>query len=143
MATVIVLDEALTSTQQGAGFGIRISQRTERILFGSAFIPALFAAWELVTVLGVEPPIVLPSPQGVIGAFGTLFSSPDVWADFAASGAELLYGFALAAAVGIAAGLLIGWYPRLGYFFDPFINFLYACLALPLGRSWSSGSGSG
>ncbi len=46
---------------------------------------------------------------------------------------SLLYGLGLAAAVGISAGLLIGWYPRLGYFVDPFINFLYAIPRVALG----------
>lgn len=62
-----------------------------------------------------------------------MFSSPDVWENFAASGQELFYGLALAAVVGIAAGLAIGWYPRLGYFLDPFINFLYAVPRVALG----------
>ena len=69
----------------------------------------------------------------MVAAFGSLFSSSDIWADFAASGKELFYGFALAALVGIAVGLLIGWYPRLGYFFDPFVNFLYAIPRVALG----------
>ncbi|HUZ71474.1 MAG TPA: ABC transporter permease [Stellaceae bacterium] len=94
---------------------------------------ALFAAWELVTALGVEPPIVLPAPADVVGAFGEMFSSPDIWADFAASGQELLYGFALAAAVGIVVGLVIGWYVRLGYLVEPFVTFLYAIPRVALG----------
>ena len=69
----------------------------------------------------------------MIGAFGGLFSSSEIWPDLAASGKELLYGYSLAAAIGIAAGLAIGWYPRLGYFFDPFINFLYAIPRVALG----------
>ena len=132
MAIVIPLDESGVPIRQ-RGSGYRISQRAERILYGSVFILALFALWECVTVLRLEPPIVLPSPQGVVAAFGTLFSSPDVWSDFAASGEELLYGLALATAVGIVAGLVIGWYPRLGYFFDPFINFLYAVPRVAVG----------
>jgi ABC-type nitrate/sulfonate/bicarbonate transport system permease component len=108
-------------------------QRAERIVFGTAFIAALFVAWESVTALGVEPAIILPSPANVVGAFQRLLASPDLWADFAASGQELLYGFALAAAVGIAAGLAIGWYPRVGYFADPLVSFLYAVPRVALG----------
>jgi NitT/TauT family transport system permease protein len=68
-----------------------------------------------------------------VKAFGGIFSSPEVWADFAASGMELIYGFALAAIVGITAGIVIGWYPRVGYFFDPFLNLLYATPRVALG----------
>ncbi|HEY7302240.1 MAG TPA: ABC transporter permease [Xanthobacteraceae bacterium] len=132
MATV-ALDESGTPARLRVASFARLGQRTERIVFGTAFLAALFIAWESVTALGIEPPIILPSPAGVVGAFGRLFSSPDVWADFAASGQELLYGFVLAAAVGITLGLAIGWYPRLGYFFDPFISFLYAIPRVALG----------
>ena len=122
MATVI-LDEARPRKRQGiAAWPIRLGPRTERIVFGTVFMLALLALWELVAALGIEPPIILPSPGAVVSAFAGLFSAPDIWADFAASGQELLYGFALATAVGITAGLVIGWYPRLGYFVDPFIN---------------------
>lgn len=133
MTTIVLLDESGAPARQAPSLSLHLGQRTERFLFGSVFILALFAAWEAVTLLGLEPPIVLPSPQGVVEAFSTLFSSPDVWANFAASGQELLYGFALATLVGITAGLLIGWYPRLGYFFDPFLNFLYAVPRVAIG----------
>jgi NitT/TauT family transport system permease protein len=132
MAT-IVLDETGAPRRQGGAWQARVAPRTERIVLGTAFIVVVLVVWEAVTALAIEPPIILPSPADVIGAFRDLFSSSDIWADLAASGQELLYGFALAAVVGIAAGLFIGWYPRVGYFFDPFINLLYAIPRVALG----------
>jgi NitT/TauT family transport system permease protein len=132
MAT-IVLDQSGAPKRQGRSLFPRLGERTERILLGTAFIAVLFIGWQTVTSLGLEPPILLPSPADVVTAFRSLFSSSDIWADLAASGKELLYGFGLAAFVGIGAGLAIGWYPRLGYFFDPFINFLYAIPRVALG----------
>lgn len=135
MATVISL--ARDSEEPGALLvrqpGSRIGRRAERLVLGTIFMVALFAAWDMVAALGLEPPIVLPSPADVFGAFGDLFSAPDIWADFAASGQELLYGFALAAAVGIVLGLAIGWYTRLGDLVDPFVTFLYAIPRVALG----------
>ncbi|MGH7069559.1 MAG: ABC transporter permease [Acetobacteraceae bacterium] len=110
-----------------------MSPRTERIVLGTGFMVALLALWALVTALGVEPPIILPSPAGVVSAFDSLFSSSDIWPDFAVSGHELLYGLGLAVTVGIGAGLAIRWYPRLGYLVDPFVNFLYAIPRVALG----------
>ena len=133
MAMVVLLDENAAPRRQGGALAARVGPRTERIVLGTVFMVALFAAWELVTALGVEPPILLPSPGAVVDAFGQMFSSPDVWENFAASGQELFYGLSLAAVVGITAGLAIGWYPRLGYFVDPFINFLYAVPRVALG----------
>jgi ABC-type nitrate/sulfonate/bicarbonate transport system permease component len=132
MATII-LDDSGAPVRQSSNLFAAMGQRTERIALGSVFIAILFFAWHFVTALGVEPPILLPSPAGVVAAFQTLFSSSDIWADLAESGKELFYGFGLAALVGVAAGLAIGWYPRLGYFFDPFISFLYAIPRVALG----------
>lgn len=132
MATVI-LDDSGTPRRRGSALAARMGQSTERIVLGTAFIAVLFVVWDLVTALGIEPPIILPSPAGVASALRGLFSSSDIWADFAASGKELCYGLALAAAVGVAAGLAIGWYTRLGYFVDPLISFLYAVPRVALG----------
>jgi ABC-type nitrate/sulfonate/bicarbonate transport system permease component len=128
----IILDNSEAPRRRAAlreWFGSRV----ERITLGTAFIVLLFIAWQLATVLGLEPPIILPSPASVIAAFRDLFSSSDIWSDFAASGKELLYGYTLAALVGITVGLAIGWYQRLGYFVDPFVNFLYAVPRVALG----------
>ena len=132
MATIVVVNQSAVGAAPGA-LRVGLSERVQRIVYGSAFIVLLFFAWELATRLGLEPPIILPSPASVAGAFRTLFSSADVWFDFKASGQELLYGYALAAIVGISAGLAVGWYRRMGYFFDPFINFLYAVPRVALG----------
>jgi NitT/TauT family transport system permease protein len=134
MASTVILDDAGAAKGQG-GAMLRAGPRTERIVLGTAFIVIVFVIWELVTALGIQPPIILPSPWAVVDALKNLFTSPesDIWADFAASGSELFYGLGLAAVVGIAAGLLIGWYPRVGYFFDPFINLLNAIPRVALG----------
>lgn len=132
MATV-TLDEAGGKQRGVSAWFERLGLRTQRVVCGTSFMLALLVIWQLVAALGIEPPIILPSPGNVVRAFVGLFSSSDIWADFAASGQELLYGFALAAAVGISAGLVIGWYPKLGYFVDPFINFVYAVPRVALG----------
>jgi NitT/TauT family transport system permease protein len=132
MATTLILDDAGVPRRQRSAIA-RVGQRTERLVLGAAFIVIVLAVWQVVTALGLEPPIILPSPAAVVKAFGGIFSSPEVWADFAASGMELIYGFALAAIVGITAGIVIGWYPRVGYFFDPFLNLLYATPRVALG----------
>jgi NitT/TauT family transport system permease protein len=113
--------------------GARRGGRFERIALGAVFMLGLLAAWEIVAALGLEPPILIPSPAGVIAAFRDMFSTPEIWTDFTASGQELLYGFAMAAVVGIVLGLLIGWYIRLGYLVEPFVNFLYAIPRVALG----------
>ncbi len=104
----------------------RVDNRTERMLFGTGAVIVVLGIWEVLAALRVEPSILLPGPGDVIGAFRDMFSSSSIWVDLRASGEELLYGFLLAAGVGILLGLAIGWYRRVGYIFDPFINFFYA-----------------
>lgn len=104
----------------------RQDNKVERVVLGTAAVVAILVVWELLTVLKVKPPIILPGPADVITAFRHMFSTSTIWTDLAASGEELLYGFLLATVVGIPAGLIIGWYRRIGYIFDPLVNFLYA-----------------
>lgn len=125
MTTIILQDSELGGLRP-AGAGARIGDRAQRWLLGGFFLVVLFSAWELEAALGLEPAILLPSPAEVASAFRDFFASSEVWADFAASGQEFLYGFGLAAVVGIVLGLVTGWYRRLGYLLDPCIAFFYA-----------------
>jgi ABC-type nitrate/sulfonate/bicarbonate transport system permease component len=124
--TTVILDDSDIAGGRAVGAASRFSERTQRFVLGGLFLVVLFAAWEIEAALRLEPAILLPSPGDVATAFGDMFTTPDIWADFAASGQEFLYGFGLAAVVGIVCGLGIGWYLRLGYLVDPFITFLYA-----------------
>ena len=111
----------------------RAESRTEKYVLGTVAVIVVIGVWELLSVLRVEPAILLPGPGDVIDAFGQMFTSDTIWQDLGASGAELLYGFALAAVIGIPAGILLGWYRRVGYLFDPFVNFFYSIPRIALG----------
>lgn len=111
----------------------RTDSRTEKYLLGTVAVVVLIGVWELLAALRIEPVILLPGPGDVIGAFGQMFTSDTIWQDLGASGAELLYGLALAAVIGIPAGMLLGWYRRVGYLFDPIVNFFYSIPRIALG----------
>jgi ABC-type nitrate/sulfonate/bicarbonate transport system permease component len=127
---------ATTSTRTGSPATAKIrvvrprddrpDNRRMRIALGTLAVLVAFGIWELLTILQVQPRILLPNPADVVNAFKEIFASPTVGADFAASGKELLYGYVLAVVVGIVFGLLIGWYRPVGYLLDPFVNFAYA-----------------
>jgi ABC-type nitrate/sulfonate/bicarbonate transport system permease component len=125
MTTVSLQDSEISGLRPTRAVS-SVGERTQRIVLGGLFLVALVGLWELEAAFDLEPAILLPSPGEVLGAFGDLFASPDLWADVAASGQEFIYGFALAAVVGVALGLAIGWYVRLGYLVDPFVMFIYA-----------------
>ena len=75
---------------------------------------ALFGVWLAVAEAGLVPARVLPGPDGVAIAFLRLVQDP--FAGFTlqqhllSSVLRFGYGFALAVAVGIPLGLLMGWY---------------------------------
>jgi NitT/TauT family transport system permease protein len=104
----------------------RPDDRRVRIALGTLAVIVAFGIWELLTILKVQPRILLPNASDVVNAFKQIFTSPTVGADFAASGKELVYGYVLAVVVGVIAGLLIGWYRPIGYVLDPFVNFAYS-----------------
>lgn len=98
----------------------------ERRLIGTGAVIVAIAIWELVALARIKPALILPGPVDVINAFRDLFSTGAIWTDLATSAQELLIGLGLATVIGLPLGLLIGWYDRVAYALNPFVNFLYA-----------------
>ncbi|MFF2297907.1 ABC transporter permease [Arthrobacter sp. NPDC058127] len=97
----------------------------EQKLWGIGAVVVAIILWAVAA--GIQhKKLLLPGPADVIQAFADLFSSGDIWIDLWTSAQELLVGLALAVLIGLPLGLLIGWYRRVGWALDPFINFLYA-----------------
>jgi NitT/TauT family transport system permease protein len=104
----------------------RRAGRAEAWLLGGGAVIIFFAAWQLVTAAHVFQALFLPGPGDVAKSLGTYVASDSFRVDIATSGEELGVGFGLSILVGVPMGLLIGWYRRLRYILDPFINFLYS-----------------
>lgn len=80
-------------------------------LLGLLPILALLGLWQAVVSAGVYPPVLLPSPAKVAGAF--VQWGPVIAANALASLGRVALGVSLAFLVGVPAGLLIGRYPML------------------------------
>ena len=68
-----------------------------------------------------------------------LFSSGEIYNDLYVSGIELFWGYLLSAAVAVPFGIMVGWYKKTSYIFDPFINAMNATprvALLPLVIIW-------
>lgn len=114
-------------------------QRYEALIIGTVAVAIFFMAWQGVASARIWSRLFLPGPVDVWGAFVELVQDGELATDIAVSAQEFAIGYALAALVGIPFGLLLGWYPRLRYAFDPFITFFYATpriVLIPLFIIW-------
>ena len=114
-------------------------QRYEPLVIGTVAVAVFFTVWQGVASARIWSPLFLPGPSDVWVAFVELVKDGELATDIAVSGQEFGIGYALAALVGIPFGLLLGWYPRLRYVFDPFITFFYATpriVLIPLFIIW-------
>ena len=113
--------------------------RYEPLIIGASAVLVFFIVWQAVASARIWSRLFLPGPLDVVDAFGELIADGELAIDVAVSAQEFVIGYLLAAAIGIPFGLLLGWYPRLRYVFDPFITFFYATpriVLIPLFIIW-------
>jgi|SRR5215475_12570907 len=104
----------------------------ERVIIGGGTLIGVLLAWELVARIGLMDPMFISAPTLIARAGYTLLAEGELWPDFQVSATEFLFGYALAAVVGIPLGLATGRYPRLSFVFGPFVDTLNAVPRLTL-----------
>ena len=112
----------------------------EKKLLGTAAVIVFLTAWELVgNVLGLINPMFMSAPSLIWKAAVQLFGSGEIWNDLYVSGVEFGWGYLLSVLVGVPFGIATGWYKKMSYIFDPFINAMNATprvALLPLVIIW-------
>ncbi len=99
----------------------------EKKILGGTAIALFLIVWELAgNVYQWINPMFMSSPSLIYKAAVNLFVSGEIYNDLYVSGIEFLGGYFLAVAVAIPFGILVGWYKRMSYIFDPFINAMNA-----------------
>jgi NitT/TauT family transport system permease protein len=99
--------------------------RTRAIRLGLLSFAVVFAAWEAGVRAGWLNPFFTSQPSAIAAALSAQARSGELWANLAVSLTELAVGLGLAVTLGVALGLLAGWYPAFEAAVDPFIWFLY------------------
>ena len=112
----------------------------EKKILGAAGVTIFLIIWELVgNVFQLINPMFMSAPSLIAKAAIDLFASGEIYNDLYISGTELLGGYLLSAAVAIPFGIMVGWYKKMSYIFDPFINAMNATprvALLPLVIIW-------
>jgi len=100
--------------------------RYAHVLLGLAGIALFLAVWSAVSLLELVPEYLVPAPQLVATSLYGLFASGAIIPHLWFSAQEFLIGYSLAAASGVAVGLLMGWYKRVNYLLDMLVSALYS-----------------
>src|SRR3990167_732363 len=112
----------------------------EKKILGSCAVIIFLTAWELVgNTFQLINPMFMSAPSLVWKAGVQLFASGEIYNDLRVSGIEFAWGFFLSVVVGVPFGIGCGWYRRMAYVFDPFINAMNATprvALLPLVIIW-------
>ena len=112
----------------------------EKKILGSTAVIIFLFIWELVgNVLQLINPMFMSAPSLIAKAGFQLFASGEIYQDLYISGIELFWGYFLSVAVAVPFGIAIGWYKKIAYIFDPFVNAMNATprvALLPLVIIW-------
>jgi ABC-type nitrate/sulfonate/bicarbonate transport system permease component len=112
----------------------------EKAILGTAAVAVFLAAWELVgNTLQLINPMFMSAPSLIWKAAVQLFASGEIWNDLRVSGIEFAWGYLLSILVGVPFGIATGWYKKMAYIFDPFVNAMNATprvALLPLVIIW-------
>ncbi|HEY7320667.1 MAG TPA: ABC transporter permease [Candidatus Binatia bacterium] len=107
----------------------------EKKILGALSVSLFLALWEFMggawSVYNPIPflrinPMFMSAPSLVAKAAFGLFSSGEIYNDLYVSGTEFFWGYTLSVIVGIPFGIAVGWYKKMSYIFDPFINAMNA-----------------
>jgi ABC-type nitrate/sulfonate/bicarbonate transport system permease component len=118
----------------------RIYLNQEKKILGAAAAAVFLILWELAgNVFQWVNPMFMSAPSLIFKAGYQMFASGEIYHDLYVSGIEFFWGYLLAVAFAIPFGIMVGWYKRMSYLFDPFINAMNATprvALLPLVIIW-------
>lgn len=96
---------------------------SERLVLGAAGIVLVLGLWEIGSRAGLIDRAFFGRPTGILEAGLAEVQTDRFWGDVWASVSEFGAGYLLAIALGIPIGLAAGWFRRLQYALDPWLNF--------------------
>lgn len=101
-------------------------RRNEPAVLGLAGLFGFFALWEIGADAGFIDKFFFSSPHDVIAAAIAEGQIPRFWGDVRYSLTEVGVGLVASIVLAVPLGVAIGWYRRVSYTFDPWLNFINA-----------------
>jgi len=101
-------------------------RRNERSALGVAGLLSFFAFWQIGSMAGWIDPFFFSSPSDVFSAAVAEVQLPRFWEDVRYSLTEVTVGLVASIVLAVPLGLAIGWYRRVSFTFDPWLNFFNA-----------------
>ena len=98
--------------------------RHGRAVYGLLGLVGFLIFWEFGSRAGIVSEYFFARPTMIVEAGIEAVQEPKFWRDLRVSFTEFGVGYMLAIVLGIPLGLLTGWYRRLQYVLDPWLNFL-------------------
>jgi len=138
----------LAGRGRGGGIGFRIGGDVSRSIYltiSVAVFALLFVAWWAATASGLIRPIFLPSPVAVWRRMVELAANGTLWQDAGVSLYRMLAGFAIASAMAIPIGVLIGCFRLWEAAIEPlvdFVRYMPVVAFVPLTILWAGTSDS-
>ena len=112
----------------------------EKKILGTISVSIFLILWELVgNTFQLINPMFMSAPSLIWKAAIEMFASGEIYNDLYISGIELAGGYLLSAVIAVPFGIAIGWYKKVAYIFDPFVNAMNATprvALLPLVIIW-------
>ncbi|MFI5179102.1 MAG: ABC transporter permease [Vicinamibacterales bacterium] len=101
-------------------------RRVRPVLLGMLSFAVILATWEAVARLGWVSTFFISQPTMIARALGQGARSGELARSVGVSLREFVAGFGAAVVVGLALGVLAGWFRAVEYALDPFIWFIYS-----------------
>lgn len=105
---------------------VRWYRRNERTVLGLTGLIGFFVIWQVGASLGLINAFFFSSPTAVLAAGVAEVQKARFWNDVRISMTELGVGSLAALVLAVPLGIIIGWYRRVSFTFDPWLNFFNA-----------------
>lgn len=104
----------------------KLTKALIRFLTATCAFALLIGVWYIIYFMKVIKPALFPPPHLVFERAVFLFSEGGLIFDMLASIQRVAIGVLLGVSAAVPVGFLLGWYDKLGSFFQPLINFFRA-----------------